>query len=480
MVVDKLTFGARPGLVAAVESRGVANWIEDQLQPQARNVPHAEARVAGYVTLTNTHRQNYQVQETDGGGDRLEGELDHATILRATYSERQLYEVMCDFWTNHFNIWRHHTWMTFLKTRDNEQVVRANALGKFSDLLRASSRSTAMLDYLDNLPSDASAPGGVNENYARELLELHTLGIIGGVKSYTETDVHGVAQIISGWSIEWDDVPARYDFKFLPWQHDRSAVSIFGGAFTRPARAYGQGFDDGVRLIDFLAHHPSTARYISWKLCRRFVSDDPSPALINSCAAVYTANDTAIVPVLRHIFASSEFAASGRAKVRRPVEQLICWLRATNAQFGNDALGHASETIRCTLEDMGQPLFERRSPDGYPDSAGFWVSSEGLLQRWSAAGRLTRNRLTDSSKTDRITVNLSALLPSPMPATVGALISAIARGVGNFTMPAGDVTDLCSSLAIIESASASTLVGNAANLAAVVGLVLAHPLQQRR
>lgn len=480
LVVDKLTFGARPGLVAAVEARGVANWIEDQLQPQARNVPSAESRVAGYATLTNTNRQNHAVQDSPNGGDRLEGELDYATILRATFSERQLHELMSDFWTNHFNIWRHHSWMGFLKSRDNEQVVRANALGKFTDLLRASSRSPAMLNYLDNLPSDASQPGGVNENYARELLELHTLGIINGAKSYTEADVHGVAQIISGWSIEWGDVAGKFDFKFLPWQHDRAAVSIFGGAFTRPARAYGQGFDDGVRLIDFLARHPSTARYISWKLCRRFIGDDPPMSLVNSTAAVFTANDTAIAPTLRHIFASPEFAASGRAKVRKPFEQLVCWLRATNAQMGNDPIGDTSDTLRRTLEDMGQAIFERRSPDGYPDTAGFWVSSEGLLQRWSAAGRLTRNRLTDAAKADKITVNLTSLLPTPMPATVGGLVTALAQSLGSFTMPAADVSDLCTSLAITESAAATTLSGNAANLASAVGLILCHPLQQRR
>ena len=478
MVVNRLTFGARPGLVAQVQAMGIGAWIDQQLAPAS--LPNAESRVASYQTLNNTNKQNYDVQATDGGQDLLFDELDHASILRATYSERQLYEVMCDFWANHFNTWRRHTWMGFLKTRDLQDVVRANALGKFSDLLTASTHSPAMLDYLDNLPNDASTPGGVNENYAREVMELHTLGIINGQQSYTEADVAGVARIVSGWALDWTAGPNQYNFKFLPWQHSLSAVSVLGGAFSRPARTYGQGYDDGVTLFNVLAHHPSTAKYIAWKLCRRFVSDDPPMSLVNSAAAVFSANDTAIVPVLRHIFTSNEFAASAGSKVRRPLDHVIACFRALNAQFGNDAQGHAANTIRYRLDDLNQPLHERPTPDGYPDIVTYWVGSEGMLQRWEVAGLLAQNWFTDQGQSDKIVVSLTALLPSPLPATVADLVTWIATNIANIALPAGDVTDLCAAIGFAGTAAASTLVANASRLALTFGLILSHPAFQRR
>ena len=480
IAIDKLTFGPTPGLAAAIEARSVWGWIDDQLDPVGRNVPHAEARLAGYATLTNTHRQNYDVQGADGGWDRLIDELDHATIQRAVVSQRQLYEVMCDFWDNHFNTWRQKTWMLFLKSRSHETVVRPNALGKFSTMLLASARDTAMLDYLDNLPSDASQPGGVNENYARELMELHTLGIVNGVQVHTEADVRGVAKIMSGWSINWDDTATRYDFKFLPWQHSLDAVSILGGAFSRPARSYGQGYDDGVRLVSTLAHHPATARHLAWKLCRRFVSDTPSDALVTSTAAVFTANDTAIAPTLRHIFSSPEFAAGHRRKIRRPFEHLVGSLRALGATMPTAAQTQATDRLRDTLEGLGQPIFERQSPDGYPDVNAFWASSEGFLQRWAMAGRLARNRLTDPSQPGAIAVNLTALLPTPAPANVADLVRWIAEHLANFTIGDADVADLCTSCGVSATAPASAVTGSAANLALVVGLVLCHPTFMKR
>ncbi|HQF96157.1 MAG TPA: DUF1800 domain-containing protein [Microthrixaceae bacterium] len=480
IAIDKLTFGPRPGLAAAIEARGVWGWIDDQLDPAGRNVAHAEQRVSGYTTLTNTHRQNYDVQDSDGGWDRIIEELDHATIQRAVYSDRQLYEVMCDFWTNHFNTWRQKTWMTFLKNRSHETVVRPNALGKFSTMLLASAQDTAMLDYLDNLPSDASQPGGVNENYARELMELHTLGMVGGVQPFTEADVRGVAKIISGWSINWDDNANRYNFRFNPWQHSRDAVTVLGGAFTRPARTYGQGYDDGVRLVNLLAHHPTTARHIAWKLCRRFVSDTPSDALVTSTAAVFTANDTAIAPTLRHIFASPEFVAGHKRKVRRPFEHLVGALRALDATMPTAAQTQTTDKLRATLENLGQPIFERHSPDGYPDVNTFWVSSEGFLQRWAMAGRLARNRLTDPGQPDAIVVNLPALLPSPAPATVADLIRWVATNLANSPINDTDVADLCTACSFSPTAASTTVSGDATKLALAVGLVLCHPTFQQR
>lgn len=481
LVVDKLTFGAKPGLRAQVEARGIGAWIEDQLDPAGRGVAHAEQRVAGYATLTNTHRQNYELRMQTDGEDRLFCELDHATLQRAVYSDRQLYELMCDFWTNHFNVWRQKNWMSFLINRSIHTVIRPHALGRFEDLLWASAHDTTMLNYLDNLESSVLTPGGVNENYAREILELHTLGIVDGQHVYTEADVRGVAQLLSGWGLNWDDNPQRYNFKFLPWAHDRAAVSILGGSFTRPARAYGEGLSDGERLLGVLARHPSTARHLATKLCRRFVGDTPPPSLVASAATVYLANDTAIVPVLRHIFASAEFAASGRSKVRRPFEQLVAVLRATNASMPTAPLSVSARMLRGAHEVLGQPLYERVSPDGYPDSGGFWATSDGLLKRWQGAALVTHNGITaQTNVNDRIRVDLGLLIPSPAPATVGDLVSWVARELGNFDIPGADITTLCAEANVPAGLPSSVVTSNPAVLAFVVAIVLSHPTFLRR
>ena len=479
-VIDRLTFGIRPGLAAQIAQRGVSAWIDDQLTPATAGVADAESRLGAFTTLTNTDRQNADVQNSSGGAARLESELDVATILRAVHSDRQLYEVMCDFWTNHFNIWRHAGWTLFLKTRDNEQVIRPHALGRFADMLSASAHSPAMLSYLNNILSDASSAGGVNENYARELLELHTLGIIDGEKTYDEADVRGVAKLISGWSLNWSTGADRYSFEFHPWQHDRSAVSILDGAFSRPARAYGAGYDDGIALLDVLAHHPSTARYIAWKLCRRFVCDVPPPALVESTAAAFLAHDTQIAPTLRHIFDSPEFATERQTKVRRPLDHLLAILRGLGATVATSADGAAATAVRTALGGLGQPLLERPSPDGYPETAAAWVSSEGLINRWAVAGLITRNRLTKTTDTEQVTVDLTARLPTPSPSTCGELIASVARSVGNFEMPTADISEVCAAVGISPSDAASVITSRPANVSQMFGLVFCHPLHQRR
>ncbi len=477
VAVDKLTFGPTPGLVDAVKAMGVASWIERQLT--RAGLSDAEHLVSSFTSLTNTNLQNYQLS-ANVKWDLHAKELDAATIIRATRSEAQLYEVMCDFWSNHFNTWRSKTWMGFLKNAEHREVVRAHALGRFSDMLVASAHSSAMLDYLDNLPNDASTPGGVNENYARELMELHTLGIVNGTQVHTEDDVHQVAKLISGWSIDWNSGPNKYGFRFAPWMHSLDAVSVLNGAFERPARRYGQGYDDGVRFLQVLANHPATARHICWKLCRRFLSDDPPMSLVESAAQVFLANGTAIVPTLRHIFVSAEFAASGNAKVRRPFEQLIATLRALNATFGTAPDGKSISALRSALDVLGQPIFERVSPDGYPDVNPYWVSSAALLERWRVTGEIARNGFGSRKTEDRVEVNPLALLPNPLPATVGELVSRLGTDVANIAIPGNDVTDLCNAVGIPAASAATALSTNLPKLSLVLGLILCHPLFQRR
>jgi uncharacterized protein (DUF1800 family) len=479
LAVNKLTFGPTPGLVDSVRAMGVENWMAQQLSPTG--LPDAESLLSGYQMLNLTHRQIYEYINSSQNWDLPKNEMDMATIVRARYSQRQLYELMCDFWANHFNTWREKGWMGFLKVGDHRDVVRPHALGSFRQMLQASAHSTAMLDYLDNARSDASKPGGVNQNYAREVMELHTLGIINGDHVYTEADVQAVATLLSGWTINWDNTPQRYGYQFAPWMHDVSAVSVLGGAYSRPRRTYGQGQADGEAFLDVLARHPSTARYICWKLCRRFISDQPPMNVVESAAAVFRANDTAIAPTLAHIFSTPEFAAADGSKVRRPFEHLIAVLRALNATTGTAPQGRSAGSLRWSLTEMNQPIFERESPDGYPDVNTYWATSAGLFKRWEVAAQIARNNYGwRGIAGEEVVVNLPALLPTPLPPTVAELVSWIAKNIANFTISAADNAALCSAAAINASATAATLANDATKLALVIGMILGHPQFQRR
>lgn len=472
----RATFGATEGDVRRIMALGVEAWLDQQLSRSG--LADAEHLLAGYVTLTNSNEQNYEVKRSDG--DRIYDELDHATLLRAVYSQQQLYEVMCDFWSNHFNIWRRADWLVHLKTRENETVIRQHALGRFSDLLMASAKSPAMLVYLDNYQSRGEPGQQVNENYGRELLELHTLGIIEGAQVYSEADIVGVAKVLSGWGISWDK-GSLHDFRFNYWNHSREAVSILGGAWSRPARPnWGDynvnGLGDGESLIRFLARHPSTAKYLAWKLVRRFVSDYPPPALVQRLANVYLANDTAIAPVLRELFLSPEFAASANQKVKRPVEWLISSLRVVGASVPTDASGQAAKDLRKVAAGLGQPFFERVSPDGWPETASYWVGADGLLKRWEYGATLGRATNTDPLKTR---YSAQALLPDQLPASSAALVTWLAGERFQFTLTPVEANAICTAVGASAEGPASQLTA-AKPLEGCIGLLLAHPAFQRR
>lgn len=491
LVIDKLTYGPRPGLRAEIERRGIGNWIEDQLDPVGANVPDAAHRLAGYDTLTNTHHANYHLRMRPGEEERFFAELDYAAIQRAVYSERQLYELMCEFWANHFNVWRRKNWATHLMSRSHETVIRPHALGRFADLLKASAHDSAMANYLDNHRS--SGRDGIVENYARELMELHTLGIHDGQHVYSETDVRSVAKLFSGWTLHWDaDDPRLHTVRFDWWTHDHSALSILGGRYSRPARSdaadpskptrfTGDWMGDGDDFLDVLARHPSTARHLATKLCRRFVGDRPAPALVASTAQVYLDGDTAIAPVIRHIVHSAEFAESGRSRVRRPLELLAAMLRCTGASLPTGAQSVSATRLREALALMGQPLFERVSPDGYPDVDRFWTSSDSMLTRWAVGGALAANTATaQANPADRVRVDLAALIAQAPADTVAELIAWIGDELCNVEIPSADIDALCAAAGVAAGAPASTITAVASRLAFVVGIVFAHPLFQRR
>ncbi len=473
LLASRATFGATGAVVERVVAVGREAWLDEQL---AATLPDAEALLSGYTTLAATNRQNY-----DADDEVVFNELDHAMLLRAVHSGNQLYEVKCDFWSNHFNVWRNAKWLTQLKTRDDADVVRRHALGRFVDLLKASGRSPAMLVYLDNFVSNANSANGLNENWGRELLELHTLGIIKGEHVYTEADVRGVAKVMSGRTIRWADDARRYDYEFNPWMHSSDAVSILGGQWSRPARPNGTGGEgDGDSLLDFLARHASTARHIAYKLCRRFVADEPPTALVDRLAAVYQANDTQIRPVLRALFLSDEFRASAGQKVKRPNEWLYSTLRATKTSIDPRPSGQAVDRLQSLQASLGQPINGRPSPDGWPETAPEWISSEGLLKRWEYGEKIMRNKVTDSGAAEKVTVDLASLLPAPLPATTRELVVAIADQVFQMAISTADADAILGGLTISPTAAATTITANSNNLQATFGLVCAHPTFQRR
>ena len=210
------------------------------------------------------------------------------------------------------------------------------------------------------------------------------------------------------------------------------------------------------------------------------MSDTPPPSLVASAAAVFTANDTAIVPTLRHILASPEFAASHRSKVRRPVEHVVGSLRALGATLPTNVDAPAYAALREALDRIGQPLFERPSPDGYPDVGAYWASSEAFLQRWAFAGLVARNRLTDPTEPGAVTVDLRALVPAASTGTVADLVRRVASTVTNLDLAPADVTDLCAAASISPSAAATTVSGDLTKVGMLLGLVLCHPSFQRR
>jgi len=375
---------------------------------------------------------------------RITGELQASRILRAVYSERQLQEVMVDFWTNHFNVFAGKGADRWLLVSYDRDTIRPNAMGKFPDLLQATAQSPAMLFYLDNFQSVSpnAQPGGnrpraqrgppaqllmgdrgnnrpqvrmgnnpeqqrpqqqarrgINENYARELMELHTLGVDGG---YTQKDVQEVARCFTGWTIFAPRGAGaatqamlngpRADmlrenagkFYFNPRAHDDGEKIVLGHKIP----AWG-GFKDGLMVLDILAHSSATAKYIATKLVRYFVSDNPPPALVDRVAAAFTKSDGDIREMLRAIFFSPEFNSpeAYRAKVKRPFELAISAIRTLGAETNGGPQMHQ------WIARMGEPLYGFQTPNGYSDTAESWVNTGGLLERLNFGLTLASNRI---------------------------------------------------------------------------------------
>jgi uncharacterized protein (DUF1800 family) len=421
--LNRLAFGARPGEVDRVAALGVDRWIEQQLHPEQIPDAAVERRLAGYETLTWSNaaimKQVYQPlrearraakQKGQGQDDeaqkknprdpatrelrrdaqRVMGELVSQRIVRAAESERQLNEVMVDFWMNHFNVFAGKGPDRFLLTAYERDTIRPHIWGRFEDLLMASAKSPAMLFYLDNARSVAAPEnrsgraksvkrGGLNENYAREIMELHTLGVDGG---YSQTDVTELARALTGWSIAR---PAEGSgFVFRRAMHDGGAKTILG--VRLPA---GGGMEEGERMIRILAAHPSTARHIAYQLAQRFVADVPPPALVDRVARRFTATHGDLRETVKAVITSPEFsdARYAGAKMKSPFEYAISAVRSVGATIENPL------PLARQLKEMGQPLYFAQPPTGYGDDAETWSNSGALVQRINFAVALAGNQL---------------------------------------------------------------------------------------
>jgi uncharacterized protein (DUF1800 family) len=438
-------------------------------------------------------------------------ELMQAKLLRAIYSERQLDEVMTDFWFNHFNVFIGKGPDRYLVTSYERDVIRPHALGKFEDLLVATAKSPAMLFYLDNWlsvgpqsdvalgirrnpyprpryrrfpppppPRQAKGKGkrnsGLNENYGRELMELHTLGVNGG---YTQRDVTEVARVLTGWTI--DQPQKGGGFKFEEKMHEPGTKIVLGHKIKQ------HGEKEGMEVLHLLAHHPSTARFISTKLAMRFVSDDPPPALVDEMAQTFLKKDGDIREVLKTMFKSPAFWSDDvyRAKVKTPLEFVASAVRATGADV-SDALPLARQ-----LNALGMPLYGMQPPTGYSMKSDAWVNSSALLGRMNFSLALMSGKIKGVQVNADSLVNTGAQANAASPAasdperTLSVLEASLLAGevskqthdaiIKQLENPAGPQAEAKPAARKSDKPSALT-----SNTGTIAGLILGSPEFQRR
>ena len=408
-VLGRVAFGPRPGDLERIRAIGVGRYIDEQLRPEGFADAGMDARLAGLATLRMSSREiaeQFEIPQLmarlarrreaankpgdDAGRDlqtqpnpaeerranQVVIELSQQKLLRATYSERQLQEVLVDFWFNHFNVDARKGATRFLLTEYERDAIRPRVLGKFRDLLEATAKSPAMLFYLDNWQNGRN---GLNENYGRELMELHTLGVDGG---YTQQDVTEVARVFTGWTIDRPRLGGGY--RFDPRLHDAGQKIVLGHVIKA-----GGGESDGEQVLDILARHPATARLIATALVRRFVSDMPPTALVDRVAARFRETDGDLREVTRTILTSREFLSADTygAKVKTPFEFVVGAVRATGAQVEN------SLPLVRAMRDLGMPLYLCQPPTGYKDTADAWVNTGALVNRMNFALDLASGKL---------------------------------------------------------------------------------------
>jgi uncharacterized protein (DUF1800 family) len=503
-VLNRIGFGPRPGDVAHVQAIGLDAYIDQQLHPDRIDDSALDARLSSFSTLRMSTREladqyflpaqqlrraeqlkNGQAAPANGARGRgaapaapddpsmmaapgasappqapapspevrqaqmaaqtVIQDLNESKMLRAATSERQLQEVLVDFWFNHFNVFVGKGQVRLYLTEYERDAIRPHVLGKFRDLLGAVAHSPAMLFYLDNWQSSGSnaAPAmnpaiqqrlnnprlpaaqrdqmmkrlqqlqgqqarGLNENYGREIMELHTLGVDGG---YTQQDVTELARILTGWTI--DRPQQGGGFMFRPQMHDNGTKTFLGQTF------HGSGESEGERALDILASHPNTAHHIAFELAQRFVADDPPAALVDRAAKTFLDTKGDLREVVRTIITAPEFYADAayRAKVKTPLEFVVSAVRATGATVVNP------QPMVAAMRNLGMPLYGCQPPTGYSMTADAWVNTGALLNRMNFAVQLV-------SQGGRVQpqVNARGEAPKGRAAQAGPLGAAAGRG----------------------------------------------------
>lgn len=395
-VVRRLTYGVSNPSLDRIGAVGLTAWMDEQLDPARLDHTALDAKLSAFPALPMTALQLQAAYPSPSPEPGLQ--LRVASVVRQIHSPAQVFERMVELWTDHFNVPITDPVNSWLKVVEDREVIRRYALSSFSELLLASASSPAMLLYLDNAVSVSFAP---NENYGRELLELHTLGVNGG---YTEADVKATARLLTGWTIDTTTGLFKFDVRI----HDPSPLTIVG--WTRPAGTDYQ--DHGRQFLRYLARHPSTARRVATKIATRFVGDQPDAGLVSDLAAVYTANDTAIAPVLRALVAHPVFLASARKRFRRPLHQLVSVPRALGADVRLTTASQDLNVAGALVTSVGQVPFDWPAPNGYPDAEGAWLNTGGLLSRWNAIGALCSNLPQVVVDWGALTANLGGKSPA--------------------------------------------------------------------
>ncbi|MFQ5888693.1 MAG: DUF1800 domain-containing protein [Gemmatimonadota bacterium] len=504
-LLERATFGVRPADIGEILDRGIEGWLERQLHPERIPDEGLEERLRAFPAATLRASELYEaypppavLRARFGNPDslsremrrelrrriphRIVAELAGAKLQRAVYSERQLEEVLVDFWFNHFNVFFGKGADRWLVGDFEREAIRRHVLGRFADMLEATASHPAMLFYLDNWRSslpDSLNPAvrleragrrprsrqrGLNENYARELLELHTLGVDGG---YTQADVIEVARAFTGWTIAHPRSRMGRDgmgveFRFRSEMHDPGDKVVLG----RLVRG-NRGMEEGREILRRLAEHPSTARHLATKLVERFVADDPPPGLVNEIASVYLTTGGDLREVTRALLTSERFfdPAYRGAKLRSPFELVAAALRITGSEVG------PSRDVLDRLRSFGHLPYLSDVPTGYPEASEEWVSSGAMLQRMNFALALSAGEL------DGVRLGDGYLTPRPRgwsggeeerEAAVGALLAAL--------LPGRDTERLAA--VILDDLEASEAVGRAVARRAL-GLALGSPDFQR-
>lgn len=460
-LVRRVTLGLTAQEAQRAASLGYNAYLEYQLNAEGIDDTAAENYVGTNYPLLSQSPHDLRAAYS-ATNYLISNALVEATLFRSLYSQRQLFQRMVELWSDHFNIWVGKNDIVYLKAGDDRNVIRANALGKFPDMLRASAHSPAMLQMLDNISSrgDGKPAKAPNQNYARELMELHTLGVDGG---YTQTDVLEVARCFTGWSMETDSTSPNYGmFKYIPGYHDNGAKTVLGHLIpATTANTVGAGITDGDQVLNILASHPSTALFVAGKMTRWLLRYDPSPAFLQSIAQVYLDTGGDIKAMIRAILPMTQLMQAP-AKYKRPYHLLISSVRATAPTVSDPVKWLAA--LRPQFDLLGQTPFQWQAPNGYPDALGYWAGL--ILPRWNFGINLANNGFGGGS------IDITALQKAATPQAITDLLDATLFGS---TLPVVEKNALVGFLASTVPPPSASKPLSTQRIRDVIGLALASP-----